>query len=139
MKFLNYKLVAILLVFLASCTHNITPEELQQLNGYWNISSVTINGTTKALPATINTDYFFLDQNLKGFRKKLTPRFDGKFQKNNDQETLSVIFVEQEPYLVYQTKFNTWKEKIVSLTASEVKLMNQDGKIYHYKRLNTKK
>ena len=93
MKFLKSSILLVCLTFLVSCTKQITKEDLQLINGYWEISTVTIGGETRELPTSLKTDFFYIDNNLKGFRKKLTPRFDGKFQKNNDQESLSIIFV----------------------------------------------
>ena len=133
MKFLKSSILLVCLTFLVSCTKQITKEDLQLINGYWEISTVTIDGETRELPTSLKTDFFYIDNNLKGFRKKLTPRFDGKFQKNNDQESLSIIFVKEKPFIVYETKFNTWKEEIISISENQLQLLNNEGKLYTYK------
>lgn len=138
MKFLNFSGLLIGLILFTNCSKKVSKEELQLLNGYWEIASVTIDSETKELPASLKADYFYLDNELKGFRKKLTPRFDGKFQKNNDQESLSVIFVKEKPFIVYETKYNTWKEEIISISENQLQLLNNEGKLYTYKPFKLK-
>lgn len=133
MRFLNFSSLLLCFILFVNCSKKISKEDLQLLNGYWEITTVSIDGETKELPTALKADYFYLNDELKGFRKKLTPRFDGKFQKNNDQESLSIIFVKEQPFLVYETKYATWKEEIISLSKDELQLLNNEGKLYTYK------
>jgi hypothetical protein len=137
MKFLNFNatktsaLFFMLLIFI-HCSSPIDKEDLKLLNGYWQIEKVVLNGETKVFPPNLQADYFYLNQDLKGFRKKLIPRLDGKFEKNNSQEQISITFVEGKSFIVYATAFNTWKEEIIELSNSSLIVINEDGRTYYY-------
>ena len=63
-------------LFFYSCNES---KNLQYLNGYWEISSVSIEGKeVKNYPFSGTIDYFILDEN-KGYRKKVKPKIDGSF------------------------------------------------------------
>src|SRR5690606_3766537 len=103
-------------VVVISCSKSITTDELQNLNGYWEISEVkTADGNTKEFQSNNNVDYFEL-KDSKGIRTKVISQLDGKKQSNGIQEHFSVIDSVNATYLKYTTEYAKWTEKIEKLT-----------------------
>ena len=76
MKKINFVIIILYGLFFYSCNES---KNLQYLNGYWEISSVSIEGKeVKNYPFSGTIDYFILDEN-NGYRKKVKPKFDGSF------------------------------------------------------------
>ena len=74
-----------------SCSHNISKEKLDLLNGYWEIQEVEFpNGEKKEYQMSAVVDYIQLD-NLQGYRKKVVPKFDGSFETSDDAEAFKII------------------------------------------------
>ena len=77
MKKFNFILILVLLCLIISCkkSHNI-----DYLLGYWEINSVHYKGNElKNYPFSNTIDYFEFDENKTGFRKKVKPKINGKF------------------------------------------------------------
>ena len=86
MKHLNYILIFIFSLIINSCNES---NQIKHLSGYWEINSVTLNGKeVKNFPFSNTVDYFILNQNNSGFRKKVKPRIDGGFDINLDFLTI---------------------------------------------------
>ncbi|WP_152378400.1 hypothetical protein [Flavobacterium haoranii] len=65
------KIVLLFALALVSCVSKVKKEELQLLNGYWEIEEVkTQDGDKKTYKINEALDYFFINDSLKGFRKK---------------------------------------------------------------------
>ena len=64
-------------LFLVSCQQKITPEDVNKLNGYWEIKKVVFkDGEDKEFKMNENFDFFEIANN-KGIRRKVRPQFDG--------------------------------------------------------------
>ncbi|MCJ7466038.1 MAG: hypothetical protein MUO53_05005 [Maribacter sp.] len=126
-------IIGCILLF-AGCNTKVTEEELPLLNGYWEIARVNFpDGSLKEYNVNSSIDYIHLD-GRKGYRKKVQPKFDGTFVTSNDAE-MFVIGKKNEMYQVtYSTGFSTWKEDIISLSASKFSVKNEEGITYTYKR-----
>ena len=62
-----YPLLCLLLI---SCTANVKPADLDQLNGYWRIEkAVSPSGEEKQYKSTVDVDFFELDDQ-NGIKKK---------------------------------------------------------------------
>lgn len=130
-KTFTYLIFSLIII---SCKQN--PETfVEHINGYWEIESVALpNGDTKAYTFSGTIDFIEVNDNLEGFRKKLKPRMDGTFSTSNDEETLKLVLENDSLNAYYQTPYTNWKETILFADESNLKVVNQDKKVYLYKR-----
>lgn len=118
---------------LISCG-SVTEEKLSLLNGYWEIQEVEFpNGGKKEYKINSNVDYIKLD-NLKGYRKKVNPRFDGSFETSDDAEFFTIIANNNSYSIKYENDLSSWEETLVSLSDDSFAIKNAEGTIYKYKR-----
>jgi hypothetical protein len=126
-------IIASLLLF-AGCNSNVTEQELSLLNGYWEIAKVNFpDGRQKEYNVNSSIDYIYLD-GRKGYRKKVQPKFDGTFETSNDAEMFDIGNTNDIYVLTYSTGFSTWKEDLISLSATKFSVKNKEGITYTYKR-----
>ena len=127
-------LVLLFIMLLFSCHSNVKKEDIKKLNGYWEIKLVKFStGKTKDYKINETIDYFELKSN-KGFRQKVMPQFDGKFQTNGIKENIKVVENDNSFFLEYNTKFGKWKEEIISIEDSILVLKNKENLEYTYKK-----
>ena len=127
-------LVLLFIMLLVSCHSNVKKEDIKKLNGYWEINQVKFStGKTKDYKINETIDYFELKSN-KGFRQKVMPQFDGKFQTNGVKENIKVVENDNSFFLEYNTKFGKWKEEIISIEDSILVLKNKENLEYTYKK-----
>ena len=120
---------------LVSCKQQIQTADIPKINGYWEIEKVVFDqGEDKEYGANQNYDYFQIDTNNQGIRKKVTPQLDGTFLVDDTFEKVSVRFQEDKAYLDYATPYMKYTEEIIALTADELVLLNAQKKEYHYKK-----
>ncbi len=128
------RVISILLVLLVGCNSKVAKEDLQQLNGYWEIEKVSFpNGETKDFMSSTTIDYIELD-GMKGFRKKVQPKFNGTFETSNDAELFTIVQNGEGFVLNYSGSVNSWKEEMISISKDNFSVMNQDTLTYTYKR-----
>jgi hypothetical protein len=126
--------VILLMVGLAGCGGKISNGDLAKLNGYWEIHEVIMpDGEKKDYTVNQTVDYFEI-KGKTGFRKKLMPRFDGKFEENGLQESFAIKAHGDVLYMNYKTDYATWQEELVSLSDSVLVVKNDNKIEYHYKR-----
>lgn len=122
------------LVLVVGCSKPISAEELNHLNGYWEISEVkTADGDAKEFQSNNNVDYFIL-KDLKGSRTKVVSQLNGKNASNGISEHFVVLDSANATYLKYSTDFAKWTEKIDKLSKDELVIINQNDIKYTYKR-----
>jgi len=122
-------LVIFATAILTSCSSPMQPEDL---NGYWEITSVTLEDGTER-DYTVNAVVDFIELNgSNGTRSKVKPQFDGSFIKNSATEEFSL---EQgdEFILAYKTPYDAWEEEILELSIDKMRVKNRDGKVFTYK------
>lgn len=126
--------VLLVSIIVFSCSQK--PETLiEHLDGYWEIESVLLsNGTKKDYNVNQTVDYISIGDNLKGFRKKMNPRFDGKYETSKDSEILELKIENDSLNLYYSTEFSKWKETVLMANKSQLKIINQNNDVYLYKR-----
>ncbi len=130
MKKINFVIIILYGLFFYSCNES---KNLQYLNGYWEISSVSIEGKeVKNYPFSGTIDYFSLDEN-KGYRKKVKPKIDGSFDVTMHEIEFKIEMKKNDIYLVYG-KGKNFVESIVKLDSTKMILKNMDGFFYDYKR-----
>ncbi|HJS00224.1 MAG TPA: hypothetical protein VJ780_04750 [Flavobacterium sp.] len=121
-------------LFLVSCQQKITPEDIQKLNGYWEIEKVTFKeGEDKEYKMNENFDFFKIANN-KGIRRKVRPQFDGSFLFNEDYENVKIRFEKEQVFLDYSTPYAKWSEELVSISDEKMLIKNDQNKEYHYKK-----
>ena len=122
-------------VLLVSCKQQIQSTDIPKINGYWEIEKVVFDkGEDKEYAANQNYDYFQIDKNNQGIRKKVAPQLDGTFLVDNSFEKVSVRFQDNKAYLDYVTPYMKYTEEIIALTADELVVLNAQKKEYHYKK-----
>lgn len=123
----------LLLTSLISC-NTISEEKLKFLNGYWEIDYVEFpNGGKKEYKINETVDYIQLDGSA-GYRKKVTPRFDGNFETSDDAEPFEIETKEDTFIIVYKNNLSEWQETLMALSEDNLTIQNSDGIRYHYKR-----
>ncbi|WP_293891098.1 lipocalin family protein [Flavobacterium sp.] len=131
MKKISIFFFALLLI---SCHSNVQQEDIAKLNGYWEIKQVKFStGKTKDYKVNETIDYFELKDN-HGFRQKVMPQFDGKFQTNGIKENIKLVENDNTFFIEYNAKFGKWKEEIISIEDSTLVLKNKDNLEYTYKK-----
>ena len=130
MKKINFVIIILYGLFFYSCNES---KNLQYLNGYWEISSVSIEGKeVKNYPFSGAIDYFILDEN-NGYRKKVKPKIDGSFDITMHEIEFIIEMKKNDIYLVYG-KGKNFVESLVKLDSTKMILKNMDGFFYEYKR-----
>lgn len=124
----------IIALALVSCSDN--PEEmLTHLNGYWEISKAEMgDGFKKEYNFNASIDYIMVNDSLKGFRKKMTPSFDGSFTTSQDAEAIEVKIENDSLNLYYSTSYAKWKETVLEANETHLKIINFKKDVYLYKR-----
>ena len=121
-------------VFFISCQEKVTLESISKINGYWEIQKVELpDGQKKEYKINETVDYFEWNESV-GFRKKVTPQFDGTFLINDELEEIQIKDSSGIFQIHYKTDFAQWSEEILSLTDSILVLKNKQNLEYHYKR-----
>lgn len=122
------------IVFLASCQHKISREDLQKMNGYWEIEKVVLSdGEEKEYKINETIDYFEVKDN-QGFRKKVVPQFDGKYLVNDQKEDIKIVEKDEVFFINYTTPYGNWTEEILEISDEKLVLKNQTDLEYHYKK-----
>lgn len=112
----------------------VSENKLTLLNGYWEIDSVEFpNGGEKKYKMNSTLDYIKLE-GLTGYRKKVTPRFDGNFETSDDAEPFQIEIKEASYTLVYVNNLSQWKETLTAISDDRFTIKNADDVLYHYKR-----
>lgn len=124
-----------LLILCVGCKKQITPGDLDLLEGYWSIDYITHKNETFYPKGTAKLlDYYNL-VGIKGVRKKVQPKLENKFFATEDLNNFKIIFVNKNCYLSFHTLWDKWREKIVELSENKLVLEHQD-KRYHYKKVS---
>ncbi|MDP5001782.1 MAG: lipocalin family protein [Flavobacterium sp.] len=127
-------IVFIAFIVLSSCKQTITNDNIQYLNGYWEIEKVELpSGEMKEYKVNETIDFFKIESN-KGFRKKVMPQLDGSYLTNDHQEDIIITFKDGDATIQYKTNYASWDENIIELTNDKLVLKNQQELEYHYKR-----
>lgn len=122
------------LIFFSNCS-KVPNYDLQELNGYWEIEQVKLhNGKEKKYNVNQTIDYIEISDSLIGFRKKLKPNLSGSYQMSMDAEVLKILIENDSINMYYTTPYSKWKETILSVNNSSLKIINQNNDVFLYKR-----
>lgn len=129
--FYYYFFLAMLLI---SCREKVSQDSISKINGYWEIEKVQMPGGIEK-EYSINEMIDYIEWNGKsGFRKKVTPQFDGKYLVNDETENIVISDSLGRFYISYQTNYAKWKEEIIEIKDSILVVKNNQEIEYHYKR-----
>lgn len=121
-------------LFLIACQQKIDTKDIQKLNGYWEIEKVvSAEGVKKNYNVNETIDFFQIKNNV-GFRKKVTPQFDGRYLVNNQSEVIKIIEKDSKTYISYKTPYAKWNEQIIELSDAKLVLKNEQNIEYQYKK-----
>ena len=127
-------LTLISLFFIISCNTSVGKEQLNLLNGYWEIKEVRFSdGTKKEYTINSTVDYITLDS-LNGFRKKVNPKFNGTYETSDDAEPFNIRIKNDSIFMEYKNELTSWEEVLISLNQNNFSVKNQEGITYHYQR-----
>ena len=130
----TFKILFLSFLFVA-CQQKIKPEDISKINGYWEIEKVVFDqGKDKEYGINESYDYFQIDKNNKGFRKKVMPQLDGTFIVNDSQEDVKIRFQEDKVFFDYVTPYAKWSEELIAVSDKELVFKNTEKKEYHYKK-----
>ncbi|WP_339847979.1 hypothetical protein [uncultured Dokdonia sp.] len=129
----NLYLLLILAITLG-CTQS-NEEKLKHISGYWEIASIeNPNAQVKEFSMSQNIDFFEVNADGKGVRKKVQPNVVGEFTTSQSSENINVVYKDDLLLLEYATPMDTWQETVKKATTDELVLINEDGLIYTYRK-----
>ena len=129
-----YSICVVLCFVVLGCARNNPQEQLQHLNGYWEIKEVkTEGGKEREYSFSEQVDYIELEDST-GFRTKVLPRIDGTFATTDSRETVTAHITNDSLYLKYSTTYDTWQEVVLKADGEELKMRNAQGITYTYKK-----
>jgi hypothetical protein len=128
-------LLLILVVALSVLNCSDKPETyISHLEGYWEIKQVEKDGkVVKTYTISTAVDYFKVNENLTGFRKKVSPSLDGKFSVTDDESSFVLKVGYNKLFIHYTVNNVTFKETIEYATETELIITNEEGFKYIYK------
>ena len=120
-------------VLINSCQSDVTTY-VPFFEGYWEIVNVTKDQKkVKDYKMSGSVDYFKVNADLSGYRKKVTPRFDGTFEISQHISEFTLSIKDNHLWIIYTNNNVTYSEEIVRANNSSLILSNSDGFIYTYK------
>lgn len=128
------KLITPLLIsLLCSCQSDVT-NYIPFVEGYWEIVSATKNQKKiKDFKISGVIDYFKINDDLSGYRKKVTPRFDGAFEISQDQSNFKLSTEDHQLRINYNNNGIAYKEQIMRANETSLIISNSNGFSYTYK------
>ena len=128
------KLITPLLIsLLYSCQSDVT-NYIPFVEGYWEIVSATKDQKKiKDFKISGVIDYFKINDDLSGYRKKVTPRFDGAFEISQDQSNFKLSIEDHQLWINYNNNGIAYKEQIMRANETSLIISNSNGFSYTYK------
>ncbi len=120
-------------ILLISCKSEVSTY-IPFVEGYWEIVNVSKDQKkVKDYKMSGSVDYFKVNADLSGYRKKVTPRFDGTFEISKHVSEFTLSIEDNHLWIIYTNNNVTYSEEIVRANNSSLILSNSDGFIYTYK------
>jgi hypothetical protein len=121
-------------LLLLSCSGGPSEDDLQFLEGYWEISRVQFpDGSEKLYEASTNIDYFNWD-GRDGFRKKMQPTLEGTYLTSDDALPMEVIWRDKRLFLSFRGEGDPWEEEVIRLQQDLLVTLHANGLRYEYSR-----
>jgi hypothetical protein len=120
-------------ILLSSCKSNVSTY-IPFIEGYWEIVSVSKDQKkVKEFKMSGSIDYFKVNSDVSGYRKKVTPRFDGAFEMSQHESEFTISTRDNRLWIDYANNEVTYSEEIIRANSASLILSNSDGFIYTYK------
>jgi len=125
--------LVILTIVLVSCSTN-KEEFVNYIHGYWEITMVKKNNAIiKEYSLNALVDYFELNDDLTGYRKKVAPTFDGTFNITKHVIPFKLKFENDSLNIYYTYNETATKETIIKASTTELIITNSEGFKYTYR------
>ena len=127
--------ILILLIFitLSSCKENVE-NYIPHISGYWEIESVKNNNELlKSYTVSTNIDFFIVNEDLSGFRKKVAPTLDGKYNVTDDNIAFNLVNEDNILKIKYSKNDISFEETILNASETKLIITNDAGLVYTYK------
>ncbi|MDM9632056.1 hypothetical protein [Robiginitalea aurantiaca] len=122
------------LLFILSCNSGPAPEDLNYLQGYWEIRKVAFeDGAEKAYAVNTTIEYFQWDGKT-GYRKKVQPTLEGRYLTSDDALPMEVNWREESLFLEFSGGDSRWEEEVLLLDTLNLTTRHSNGIIYSYTR-----
>lgn len=126
-------LILFLFLTLNSCKENVE-NYIPHISGYWEIENVKNNNELlKNYTISTNIDFFIVNEDLSGFRKKVAPTLDGKYITTDDNIAFNLEVKDNILKIKYSKNDINFEETIVSASEEKLVITNDAGLIYTYK------
>ena len=126
------KLLLIIVLLAMGCKSN-PDKHIEFIEGYWEIESVYKNNQLlRTFKINSGIDYFKINPDLKGFRKKLKPNFNGTFETSKDILNFKIEIKNNVLFLNYIDNGTSYFEEVLLVNDKKLVLKNRFGLIYHY-------
>ncbi len=104
------------------------------LEGYWEIVDVKKDGKLiKSYSMNMNIDYFDVNEDWTGFRKKVSPSLDGSFEITDHVSWFKLEPGPKGLIIQYNNGDVNYKETITKAESNLLIIKNPEGFIYTYK------
>ncbi len=125
---------SILIAFIVmSCASNYE-SKIPFIEGYWEIAEVKKdNRLIKEYNVNLSVDYFKVNNDSTGFRKKVSPKLDGTFAVTQDKAPFTLKIENDSLNIYYNHNDVITKETIIKATNEELIIVNSQGFRYIYK------
>jgi hypothetical protein len=127
--------IPFLFFILISCSNKVTQQNLHNLNGYWDIDKVeSVDKIVTEYGANSTIDYYFVNDENQGFRKKTTLDFSGTYKTNNIKDKIVIEDKNGTFIIKTTTPLDNWEDVIINLTPEKLVLKNEKGILFHYNK-----
>ena len=130
----GFLIIYIFLIFFYCSRHEIM--DVKIIEGIWEVYSVSSKDEVFYLQSG-KMDYYSLNSDSTGVKKKLKPNFNKTFSSSYDKVKFRIVENNGFIYLNYHSNSNDWIERIEKLTENELVISNNKFE-YHYKRFENK-
>jgi hypothetical protein len=104
------------------------------LEGYWEIVEVSIyNKPIKTYKISASIDYFKVNSDFTGFRKKVKPSLEGTYTVTQHESSFNLVVKNNQLNIIYDVNNVIFNEVIEKATKRELIISNSEGFKYTYK------
>ena len=128
------KKTLLIIVLLAMGCKSNPDNDIEFIEGYWEIESVyKDNKLLRTFKINSGIDYFKINADLKGFRKKLKPNFSGTFETSKDVLNFKIEIQNNGLFLNYIDNATSFREEVLEANKEKLVIKSNSGLVYNYK------
>jgi hypothetical protein len=125
--------LSLCLVLAVSCQQPNPDDQLEKLQGYWNIDTVVQeDGTVKEFPFSNHMDFFEIQENV-GTKSRVSPTYDGSFIVYGDPIKFVWEIEEDKLILRFRDGEQSYSQEVKKVSNEVLQLVHENGMIYNYK------